>query len=128
MSAQTTFIGGLTAPIELRYTSGGKAVASFKIAHTPRRLNKDTDEWEDAGEPLFMRCNAWEKLAENLAESGLDKGDRLIVIGTLQSRSWEDREGNKRSSIELKVDEVGPTLKGATVKVTKSGKGLGSGG
>lgn len=122
MSAQTTFIGGLTEAPTLRFTSSGKAVASFNLAHTPRRLNKTTQEWEDAGEPLYMRCNAWEKLAENLAESGLDKGDRLIVIGTLQARTWE-KDGQKRTSVELRVDEMGPTIKNATVKVTKAGRG-----
>lgn len=127
MSAQTTFIGGLVAAPDLRYTSSGKAVASFTLAYTPRKLDKNTKEWVDAGEPLYMRCNLWEQAAENLAESGLDKGDRLIVTGRLKSRTWDDREGNKRTSIELDVDEIGVTLRGATVKVTKASRGGGSG-
>ncbi|MBF6326483.1 single-stranded DNA-binding protein [Nocardia cyriacigeorgica] len=127
MSAEVTMIGGLTAPPELRFTSGGKAVVSFTLAHTPRFLDKDTNEWKDAGDPLYLRCNLWGQAAENLAESGLDKGDRLIAVGKLKSRSWEDRDGNKRTSTELEVSDVGPTVKNAIVTVTKAG-GSGGGG
>lgn len=127
MSAQTTIIGGLVYAPELKFTPAGKAVVDFTVAHTDRYFDRDTNEWKDAGETLFLRCNLWGKDAENLAESGLDKGDRVIVVGKLKQRSFEDREGNKRTVIELKVDEVGPAIKNATVKVTKTGKGSSSG-
>lgn len=127
MSAEVTMIGGLTDSPELRFTPGGKAVVSFTIAHTARRKNPNTNEWEDVGEPLYLRCNLWEQAAENLAESGLVKGTRVIAKGRLKQRSFEDREGQKRTVVELDVDEIGPSIKNATVTVTKAG-GSGGGG
>lgn len=110
-----TIIGNLTGDPELRFTPGGKPVANFTVVHNTRV--KDGNQWKD-GEPTFLRCNAWEGLAENIAES-LRKGDRVIVQGGMYSRGWEDREGNKRSSLELRVEAVGPDLRHATAVVTK---------
>ena len=117
-----TVIGNLTADPELRFTASGAAVANFTVASTPRKFNKQTNEFED-GETLFMRCSAWREAAENVAES-LARGVRVIVTGNLVSRSWEDKDtGQKRTVMEMQVDEVGPSLRYATAKVTKVDKG-----
>ena len=117
-----TVIGNLTADPELRFTPSGAAVANFTVASTPRKFNKQTNEWED-GEALFMRCSVWREVAENVAES-LTRGMRVVVVGNLVSRSWEDKDtGQKRSVMEMQVDEVGPSLRYATAKVTKAAKG-----
>ena len=121
-----TVIGNLTADPELRFTPAGAAVATFTVASTPRRFNAQTNQWED-GEALFLRCNIWRQAAENVAES-LTKGSRVIVNGRLKQRSYETREGEKRSVIELVVDEIGPSLKYATAKVNRSGRGDNQGG
>jgi len=120
-----TVIGNLTADPELRFTPSGAAVANFTIASTPRRFNRDANQWED-GEALFLRCSIWRQSAENVAES-LTKGARVIAQGRLKQRSFETREGEKRTVVELDVDEIGPSLKFATAKVDKVGRG-GSGG
>lgn len=112
-----SIIGNLTADPELRFTQSGVAVASFTIASTPRRFDKQANDWVD-GEALFMRCSIWRDAAENVAES-LEKGSRVIASGNLKQRSFTDREGNNRTSIELDVDEVGPSLKYATAKPNK---------
>lgn len=110
--------GNLVAAPELKFLPNGTAVATFTVANTPRIYNKNSQQWED-GDTLFLRCNAWKHLAENVAES-LDKGMRVLVTGKLKQRSWE-KDGQKRTSIELEVEEVGPSLKAATAKVTKVG-------
>jgi len=120
-----TVIGNLTADPELRFTPAGAAVANFTVASTPRKFNKNTNEWED-DETLFLRCNIWREAAENVAES-LTRGVRIIVQGRLKQRSFETREGEKRTVVELEVDEVGPSLKSATAKVNKTTRGNGSG-
>lgn len=123
---QITVVGNLTADPELRFTQSGIAVASFTIASTPRRFNRQTNEWEDQ-EALFMRCSIWRDAAENVAES-LEKGTRVIAQGNLVQRSFTDRDGNNRISIELNVDEIGPSLKYATAvpnKVQRGGRGRG---
>lgn len=122
-----TVIGNLTADPELRFTPSGAAVANFTVASTPRTFDRQTNEWKDA-ETLFMRCSVWREAAENVAES-LTRGTRVVVTGRLVSRSWEDKEtGQKRSVMEMQVDEVGPSLRYATAKVTKTQRGGGSGG
>jgi single-strand DNA-binding protein len=121
-----TVIGNLTGDPELRFTPSGAAVASFTVASTPRTLDKATNEWKD-GEALFLRCSIWRQAAENVAES-LQKGMRVIVSGRLQQRSYDTKEGEKRTVIELQVDEVGPSLKYATAKVNRTTRGSGSGG
>lgn len=124
-----TIVGNLTNDPELRFTPSGAAVASFTVASTPRILDKATNEWKD-GEALFMRCSVWRQYAENVAES-LTKGSRVIVTGRLKQRSYETREGEKRTVVEMDVDEVGPALKYATAKVNKvsrAGGGFGEGG
>ena len=121
-----TVIGNLTADPELRFTQSGVAVASFTIASTPRTYNKQTQQWED-GEALFLRCSIWRDAAENVAES-LEKGTRVVAQGRLKQRSFTDREGNNRTSIELDVDEIGPSLRYATAKATKVQRGGGRGG
>ncbi len=118
-----TVIGNLTNDPELRFTPSGAAVASFTVASTPRTLDRNTNEWKD-GEALFLRCSIWRQAAENVAES-LQKGARVIVQGRLKQRSFETREGEKRTVIELDVDEIGPSLKYATAKVNKAGRGGG---
>jgi single-strand DNA-binding protein len=118
-----TVVGNLTGDPELRFTPSGAAVASFTVASTPRVLDKATNEWKD-GEALFLRCSVWRQYAENVAES-LSKGARVIVTGRLKQRSYETREGEKRTVIELEVDEVGPALKYATAKVNKVSRGGG---
>lgn len=121
-----TIVGNLTGDPELRFTPSGAAVASFTVASTPRVLDKATNEWKD-GEALFMRCSVWRQYAENVAES-LTKGARVIVTGRLKQRSYETREGEKRTVVEMEVDEVGPALKYATAKVNKVSRGGGFGG
>lgn len=112
-----TVVGNLTADPELRFTPSGHAVTSFTVASTPRNFEKDTGKWVD-GEALFLRCSIWRQAAENVAES-LARGVRVVVQGRLKQRSYETREGEKRTVIELDVDEVGPSLKYATAKVNK---------
>ena len=122
-----TIIGNLTADPELRFTPNGAAVANFTVASTPRSFDRQTNEWKD-GETLFMRCSVWREAAENVAES-LTKGARVVVRGRLVSRSWEDKEtGQRRSVMEMQADEVGPSLRYATAKVTKTQRGGGQGG
>src|SRR5215475_6405453 len=125
-----TIIGNLTNDPELRFTPSGAAVARFTVASTPRIMDRQTNEWKD-GDPLFLSCNIWRQAAENVAES-LQKGARVIVSGRLRQRSYETREGEKRTVMELEVDEVGPSLRYATAKVQKmsrsSGGGYGSSG
>lgn len=121
-----TVVGNLTADPELRFTPSGAAVANFTVASTPRTFDRQTNEWKDA-ETLFMRCSVWREAAENVAES-LTRGTRVVVSGRLVSRSWEDKEtGQKRSVMEMQVDEVGPSLRYATAKVTKTQRGGGGG-
>lgn len=121
-----TVIGNLTADPELRFTPSGAAVASFTVASTPRMFDKQSGEWKD-GEALFLRCNIWRQAAENVAES-LTRGARVIVNGRLKQRSFETREGEKRTVIELDVEEIGPSLRYATAKVNKVSRGSGGGG
>jgi single-strand DNA-binding protein len=124
-----TVVGNLTADPELRFTPSGAAVANFTVASTPRTFDKQTNEWKDA-ETLFLNCSVWRQAAENAAES-LQRGMRVIVSGRLKARSYETREGEKRTVFEIDVEEVGPSLKNATAKVTKttrSGAGGGQGG
>lgn len=113
-----TVVGNIVADPELRFTPSGAAVANFRIASTPRVFNKQTNDWED-GDGLFLTCNVWRQAAENVAES-LSKGMRVIVNGRLRQRSYETREGEKRTVYEVEVDEVGPSLKYATAKVTRT--------
>jgi single-strand DNA-binding protein len=113
-----TIIGNLVADPELRYTPTGQAVATFRVASTPRRYNNQTGQWED-GEGLFLSCNVWRQAAENVAES-LERGMRVVVSGRLRQRSYETREGEKRTVYEVEVDEVGPSLRYASAKVAKS--------
>ena len=120
-----TVVGNLTADPELRFTPGGAAVANFTVASTPRSFDKNTNEWKD-GEALFLRCTVWRQVAENVAES-LFKGSAVIVQGRLKQRSYE-KEGEKRTVYELDVEEVGPSLKFATAKVTKASRSGGGGG
>ncbi|QBS42132.1 single-stranded DNA-binding protein [Nocardia sp. CS682] len=121
-----TVIGNLTADPELRFTPAGAAVANFTVASTPRVFDRNSNEWKD-GEALFLRCNIWREAAENVAES-LTRGSRVIVSGRLKQRSYETREGEKRTVVELEVDEVGPSLRYATAKVNKTSRGGGGGG
>lgn len=118
-----TVIGNLTADPELRFTQSGVAVAGFTIASTPRTFDRQSNEWKD-GETLFMRCSIWRDAAENVASS-LEKGTRVVAQGRLKQRSFTDREGQNRTSIELDVDEIGPSMKYATAGVTKVKKGEG---
>ncbi|GEB50767.1 MULTISPECIES: single-stranded DNA-binding protein [Streptomyces] len=127
-----TVVGNLVDDPELRFTPSGAAVAKFRVASTPRTFDRQTNEWKD-GESLFLTCSVWRQAAENVAES-LTKGTRVIVQGRLKQRSYEDREGIKRTVYELDVDEVGASLRNATAKVTKTtgrggqGGGFGGGG
>ena len=121
-----TVVGNLTADPELRFTPNGAAVANFTVASTPRTFDRQTNEWKD-GEALFLRCSVWREAAENVAES-LTTGMRVIVQGRLRARSYDDRDGNRRTSWELDVDEVGPALRFATAKVTRAQRGGGGGG
>ncbi|GIH71199.1 MULTISPECIES: single-stranded DNA-binding protein [Sphaerimonospora] len=125
---QITIVGNLVDDPELRFTPTGQAVARFRIASTPRFLDKQTNEWKD-GEGLFLTCNVWRQAAENVAES-LQRGMRVIVQGRLRQRSYETKEGEKRTVYEVEVDEVGPSLRNATAKVNKTsrqGGGFGGG-
>jgi single-strand DNA-binding protein len=122
-----TVVGNLTDDPELRFTPSGAAVAKFRVASTPRFMDKASGEWKD-GEPLFLACNIWRDAAEHVAES-LQRGARVIVTGRLRQRSYETREGEKRTVIELEVDEIGPSLRYATAKVQKMARsGTGGGG
>lgn len=120
-----TLVGNLTADPELRYTPSGAAVANFRVASTPRRFDSQSNQWVD-GEALFLACNIWRQAAENVANS-LTKGDRVIVQGRLRQRSYDTREGEKRTVYEIEVDEVGPSLRYATSQVTKTPRQGGQG-
>ena len=121
-----TIIGNLTAEPELRFTPSGAAVANFTIASTPRQFDRQSNEWKD-GETLFMRCSVWREAAENVAET-LQKGMRVIAQGRLKSRSFDTKEGDRRTVMELDVDEIGPSLRFASAKVNRQSRGGGSGG
>ena len=121
-----TVIGNITRDPELRFTPSGAAVANFTVASTPRQFDRQSNEWKD-GETLFMRCSVWRDAAENVAES-LARGTRVIVSGRLKSRSYETKEGEKRTVVEMDVDEIGPSLRSATAKVNKTQRGGGGGG
>lgn len=130
MAGETTItiVGNLVDDPELRFTPSGAAVANFRVASTPRTFDKQTNEWKD-GEGLFLSCSVWRQAAENVAES-LQRGMRVVISGRLKARTYETREGEKRTVFEIDVDEVGPSLKYATAKVTKttrSGGGQGGG-
>src|SRR2546421_1656158 len=128
MAGETTItvIGNLTDDPELRFTPSGAAVAKFRVASTPRTLDRASGEWKD-GEPLFLACSVWRQAAENVAES-LQRGSRVIVQGRLRQRSYETKEGEKRTVYELEVDEIGPSLRYATAKVQKMSRSSGGGG
>src|SRR5690625_3105980 len=119
-----TVVGNLTADPELRFTPAGAAVANFTVASTPRNFDRQTNEWRD-GETLFLRCSIWRDAAENVAES-LTKGMRVIVQGRLVQRSFETREGERRTVVELQVDEIGPSMRYATAQVTRASRGGGN--
>ena len=121
-----TVVGNLTSDPELRYTQNGLAVANFTIASTPRNFDRASNEWKD-GEALFLRASVWRDFAEHVAGS-LTKGSRVIVAGRLKQRSYETKEGEKRTSMELEVDEIGPSLRYATAQVTRASGGGGGGG
>ena len=116
-----TLVGNLTADPELRFTPSGAAVANFTVASTPRTFDRNTNEWRD-GDAMFISCAVWRQAAENVAES-LQKGMRVIVQGRLKSRSYETREGERRTVFEIDVDEIGPALKYAIAKVTRNSGG-----
>jgi single-strand DNA-binding protein len=122
---QLTVVGNLTGDPELRFIQSGAAVVNFTVASTPRTFDRQSNEWKD-GDTLFMRCSLWREAAENVAES-LTKGMRVIVTGRLVSRSWE-ANGEKRTVTEMQVDEVGPSLRYATAKVTRTQRSGGNGG
>ncbi len=121
-----TVVGNLVADPELRFTPAGVAVANFRVASTPRTFDRQTNEWKD-GDSLFLQCSVWRDAAENVAES-LTKGMRVIVQGRLTQRSYETREGEKRTVVELQVDEVGPSLRNAQAKVSRTQRSGGGGG
>ncbi|HIW95418.1 MAG TPA: single-stranded DNA-binding protein [Candidatus Corynebacterium gallistercoris] len=121
-----TVVGNLVADPELRYTPNGAAVANFRVASTPRRYDQQAGQWVD-GEALFLTCNVWRQAAENVANS-LTKGDRVLVNGRLRQRSFEDKNGERRTVFEVEVDEVGPSLRYATAQVAKTPRGGGQGG
>ena len=121
-----TVVGNLVDDPELRFTPSGAAVANFRIASTPRTLDRQTNEWKD-GDALFLSCSVWRQAAENVAES-LQKGMRVVVQGRLKQRQYETRDGEKRTVVELDVDEVGPSLKYATAKVARTTRQGGGGG
>jgi single-strand DNA-binding protein len=127
MAGETTItlVGNLTADPELRFTPSGAAVANFTVASTPRTFDRQTNEWRD-GDAMFINCAVWRQAAENVAES-LQKGMRVIVQGRLKSRSYETREGERRTVFEIDVDEIGPALKYATAKVSRNAAGSGGG-
>lgn len=122
---QITLVGNLTADPELRFTPSGAAVANFTVASTPRTFDRASGEWKD-GDALFLRCNIWRQAAENVAES-LVRGSRVIVSGRLKQRSFETREGEKRTVFEVEVDEIGPSLRYATAKVNRAQRSDSSG-
>ena len=128
MAGETTItlVGNLTADPELRFTPSGAAVANFTVASTPRTFDRQTNEWRD-GEAMFLNCAVWRQAAENVAES-LQKGMRVIVQGRLRSRSYETRDGERRTVFEVDVDEIGPALRYATAKVTRNASGSNQGG
>jgi single-strand DNA-binding protein len=121
-----TVVGNLTADPELRYTQGGLAVANFTIASTPRTFDRQANDWKD-GEALFLRASVWRDFAEHVAGS-LTKGSRVIATGRLKQRSYETKEGEKRTAIELEIDEIGPSLRYATAQITRAASGAGGGG
>ncbi len=121
-----TIIGNLTDDPDLRFTPSGAAVANFTVASTPRFYDKNAGEWRD-GDALFLRCSIWRQAAENVAES-LQRGSRVVVQGRLRQRSFETREGEKRTVFEIAADEVGASLRYATAKITKTTRGSGGGG
>jgi len=121
-----TVVGNLTDDPELRFTPSGAAVANFTVASTPRNFDKNTNEWVD-GEAMFLRCSIWRQAAENVAES-LQRGMRVVVQGRLKARTYETREGEKRTVFEIEVDEIGPSLKFATAKVNRTSRQGGGGG
>ncbi|WP_456694963.1 single-stranded DNA-binding protein [Aeromicrobium sp. P5_D10] len=121
-----TLIGNLTDDPELKFTPSGAAVANFTVASTPRTFDRQTNEWKD-GDALFIRCAAWRQLAENVAES-LQKGQQVIVTGALKVRNYERQDGSRGTSVELNVDEIGPSLRFATAKVTRANRSGGGGG
>ena len=121
-----TIVGNLVADPELRFIPSGAAVANFRIASTPRTFNRETNQWED-GEALFLTCNCWRQMAENVAES-LTKGMRVVVTGKLRQRSYQTKEGENRTVFEVEVDEVGPSLKYASASVTRNPREGGAGG
>ncbi|WP_020496734.1 single-stranded DNA-binding protein [Sciscionella marina] len=121
-----TVVGNLTADPDLRFTQSGAAVASFTVASTPRTFDRASGEWKD-GEALFLRCSIWRQAAENVAES-LTRGMRVVVQGRLRQRTFDTREGEKRTVVEMEADEVGPSLRYATAKVNKVSRGSGGGG
>lgn len=123
---QITVVGNLTSDPELRFTPSGAAVANFTVASTPRTFDRQSNEWKD-GDSMFLNCSVWRQYAENVAET-LNKGMRVIVQGRLKSRSYETREGEKRTVFEIDVDEVGPALRYATAKVNRTSGGQGGGG
>lgn len=128
MAGETTLtiIGNLTNDPELRFTPSGSAVANMTVASTPRTFDRSANDWKD-GETLFLRVSIWREAAENVAES-LVKGTRVIIVGRLKSRQYETKEGEKRTVIELEADEIGPSLRYASAKVQRTGRGQGSGG
>ena len=119
-----TIVGNLVDDPELRFTPSGAAVAKFRVASTPRYLDKATNEWKD-GDSLFLSCNVWRQAAENVAES-LHRGMRVIIQGRLKQRSYETKEGEKRTVFEIEVDEVGPSLRNATAKISKTSRAGGA--
>ena len=121
-----TLVGNLTDDPELKFTPSGAAVANFTVASTPRTFDRQTNEWKD-GDALFIRCAAWRQLAENVAES-LQKGQQVIVTGALRIRNYERQDGSRGTSVELNVDEIGPSLRFATAKVTRVNRSGGGGG
>jgi single-strand DNA-binding protein len=121
-----TIAGNLVDDPELRFTPAGQPVAKFRVASTPRYLDKNTNEWKD-GDSLFLTCNVWRQAAENVAES-LTRGMRVIVSGRLRQRSYETKEGEKRTVYEIEVDDVGPSLRNASAKVNKVARSSGNGG
>jgi single-strand DNA-binding protein len=121
---QITLVGNLTADPELRYTQAGAAVASFTVASTPKTVDKQSGQWKD-GDALFLRCSVWREFAEHVSKS-LTKGMRVIAQGRLRQRSYQDREGNNRTSYELDIDEVGPSLRYATAAVARAPRSGGS--
>jgi len=121
-----TVVGNLVADPELRFTPAGQPVATFRVASTPRVMDRQTNEWRD-GDSLFLTCNVWRQAAENVAES-LQRGMRVIVTGRLKQRNYETKEGEKRTVYEVEVDDVGPSLKNSSAKVNRASRGTGEGG